>query len=188
MNYNEIDMKGQVFGRLTVLSKSSKRTKGRDVFWTCQCSCGIVKDINGYSIRSGNTLSCGCLRLDIIRKPDAQLNKLFGQYQRSAKRRSLTFELDKDFFQSLVTSSCYYCGLEPLDGFGGIDRIDSKNGYYPQNCRPCCAVCNIMKWNLSDKHFHEHIERIFINEQRRNKSSKISCESENSQDNRSSGN
>lgn len=161
-------MTGQVYGRLTILGKSSKRGKTRDIYWTCRCSCGNIKDINGYSIRSGSTSSCGCLRLDVIRKPpgEAALNKLFGQYLRSAKNRGLVFDISKDLFQKLVTSKCYYCGDIP-NKLNGIDRIDSSNGYIEENCRSCCKTCNTMKWNLKEHEFIKHIEKIYANIQRR---------------------
>ncbi len=62
-----IDLKGQVFGKLTVLELSNKR-KDRYVYWKCQCICGTQKLILGYHLRKGSTLSCGCLRKELASK------------------------------------------------------------------------------------------------------------------------
>lgn len=56
-----IDITGQKFGRWTVMYKTDKRTKSRLVIWHCKCECGNEKDVDGYSLRSGQSKSCGCL-------------------------------------------------------------------------------------------------------------------------------
>lgn len=38
----------------------------RDALWKCNCECGKETISNGNSIRTGNTLSCGCLHLKAI--------------------------------------------------------------------------------------------------------------------------
>lgn len=52
-----IDIVGQKFGRLTVLSLYS--TKGGARF-LCKCDCGGTTIPRGYNLRKGNTKSCGC--------------------------------------------------------------------------------------------------------------------------------
>ena len=55
-----IDITGQKFGRLTVIKKSDKRNSSGQVYWHCVCECGNECEINGASLRSGHTKSCGC--------------------------------------------------------------------------------------------------------------------------------
>lgn len=52
-----IDLTGQKFGEWTVLNKSNKKDK-HGIFWTCQCSCGLIKDICGSDLRQGKTTKC----------------------------------------------------------------------------------------------------------------------------------
>lgn len=52
---------GRVFGQLTVIAFHSNHHH-RDSLWLCRCSCGKEKAILRESLRSGRTLSCGCLR------------------------------------------------------------------------------------------------------------------------------
>ena len=53
------DLTNQRFGELTVLKKSNKRASNGGVYWTCQCTCGKIKDILGQSLKNGKTISCG---------------------------------------------------------------------------------------------------------------------------------
>jgi len=56
-----IDITGQKFGRLLVLSRV-ENSKQRGAMWSCVCDCGGACVILGRSLRIGNTKSCGCLR------------------------------------------------------------------------------------------------------------------------------
>lgn len=47
------DLTGQKFGDWTVLKHSHDR------MWTCQCSCGTIRDVQDYSLTHGKSLSCG---------------------------------------------------------------------------------------------------------------------------------
>ena len=67
-------MVGRKFGRLTVLAFSHRSVHGHYV-WRCRCSCGEKKDILGYSLRSGDTESCGCL----AREQTAQRSRTHGR-------------------------------------------------------------------------------------------------------------
>ena len=53
---NEI---GNKYGLLKVISRA-ENVKGQSR-WNCQCDCGNNKDsVSARSLRSGNTISCGC--------------------------------------------------------------------------------------------------------------------------------
>lgn len=57
----KVDLKGQKFGRLTVIAETPKRKNG-SVVWHCKCDCGNECDIPSISLRKGRTRSCGCLK------------------------------------------------------------------------------------------------------------------------------
>lgn len=57
------DITGQRFGKLTVQYMLPER-KNRQVVWHCQCDCGKETDVQGGSLRSGHTKSCGCGNYD----------------------------------------------------------------------------------------------------------------------------
>lgn len=54
-----IDLIGQKFGRLTVVSRLSDHSNGWK--WHCICDCGNEIDVVGSSLKHGTTKSCGCL-------------------------------------------------------------------------------------------------------------------------------
>lgn len=62
--YNAIDLTGETFGVLTVLGWGRKSGKHR--LWTCQCACGVIKDIRRELLISGKAQSCGCAKSRLI--------------------------------------------------------------------------------------------------------------------------
>ena len=59
------DITGQKFGRWTVMNITDKRTKNRTIIWHCKCECGNEKDVDGYTLKSGQSKSCGCLNREL---------------------------------------------------------------------------------------------------------------------------
>ena len=77
-----IDLTGQKFGRLTVLSKDNNRITKGGSYWICQCKCGKIKSIKSSSLRRGEIQSCGCLRNERTKKAKENLglvDNLIGQ-------------------------------------------------------------------------------------------------------------
>lgn len=58
---HKIDLTGRRFGRLLVVSETSKRS-GSAVIWRCQCDCGKIIEIPARNLLHCGTVSCGCLR------------------------------------------------------------------------------------------------------------------------------
>ena len=59
-----INIKGQKFGRLTVLEYTHSNNDNK-ACWDCVCDCGKKINTSGKSLRTGKTKSCGCLALEI---------------------------------------------------------------------------------------------------------------------------
>mgnify|MGYP003402563803 FL=1 len=53
---------GQKYAQLTVKSRVGK--KGNNVVWLCGCICGKETEVRADNLKSGNTVSCGCYRLN----------------------------------------------------------------------------------------------------------------------------
>lgn len=160
----KLDLVGQVFGGLTVISRNHKTGK-----WICKCECGSIKETNGTEMKAGKITSCGCHREN---KPRRFYNTLYCQYKANAKKRKLEFNLDKEYFKELVSSNCRYCGCQPFQHllsvykdipYIGIDRVDNTKGYVDNNVVSCCKHCNIAKRNLSEKDFFDWVGRVFKN-------------------------
>lgn len=56
----KLELTGQRFGKLTVLSEIPERRHG-GVVWLCRCECGNQCSVVGSKLSSGKTRSCGCL-------------------------------------------------------------------------------------------------------------------------------
>ena len=72
------DLIGQQFGRLTVVRRdgyfpvppswsAAGKIHGQPA-WICECDCGIELRVRVNGLKSGNTTSCGCYRLEIFSK------------------------------------------------------------------------------------------------------------------------
>jgi hypothetical protein len=64
MGRPRIDLTGQTFGRLSVLSRAEDRIRpcGRhETYWLCRCECGNDKTVRSSHLMIGSTQSCGCI-------------------------------------------------------------------------------------------------------------------------------
>lgn len=69
-------MKGQIFGRLSVVGFTGKYTKHKQKLLTCRCACGNVVDVQPAHLRSGATQSCGCLHSEVVK----ERNKVYAKH------------------------------------------------------------------------------------------------------------
>ena len=59
-----IDITGRRFGRTVAIERVSRPG---DVWYRCQCDCGVSHESRSSSLRSGSTNSCGCIRRERLR-------------------------------------------------------------------------------------------------------------------------
>jgi hypothetical protein len=167
----KINLIGQIFGRLTVLSRVDDSKFG-SLIWNCMCSCGknTVKD--SHSLRSGRCKSCGCLREGFLDKALSSKNNLYLVYKKSAKKRGFSFSLSFEEIMALTQQNCYYCGSPPNKYFkapsaregtyyNGVDRIDNDQGYERNNSITCCTDCNKAKSSLNKEEFLNWIKKCY---------------------------
>ena len=57
-----ISLIGKKYGRLLVINRVSN--KGKKVAWNCLCDCGNTHIAIGTDLKTNNTLSCGCIRIE----------------------------------------------------------------------------------------------------------------------------
>src|ERR1700722_3580014 len=91
---------GVKFNKLTVLHKTSRKDANRNSYYMCQCECGNTSEVRSTFLRNGHTKSCGCLNIE----PPGRVswNKLFWDYQATAKEKQLAFELSFDTFKQIA--------------------------------------------------------------------------------------
>lgn len=84
------------------------------------------------------------------------------------------FELTLEWLIVKCHEPCHYCGrvdtnsvtvrsktdVPLLENFryNGLDRIDNSIGYRPENCVPCCVVCNRAKNSMPYAEFTQWIQ------------------------------
>lgn len=58
-----IDITGNRYGRLTVISRNER--PGHIVYWNCICDCGNTHIAAGAQLKNGHIRSCGCLHNEL---------------------------------------------------------------------------------------------------------------------------
>lgn len=81
MRKPEIKIKnGDRFGRWTILSEAESHIQPNDSakkMYLCKCDCGNVKKVQAQSLRSGDSVSCGCLAKEIASLTHKKRNEFF---------------------------------------------------------------------------------------------------------------
>lgn len=79
---NTLDLTGQKFGRLTVI-KMVESIKTKDGKFKsqclCECECGNIIKVKSQALKSGNTKSCGCLKIEKSQRFEDLTGKRFGK-------------------------------------------------------------------------------------------------------------
>lgn len=77
------DLRGQKFGRLTVVDRVEKPEglKNHCAYWLCKCDCGEENVVASLSLVSRATQSCGCLRSEAVSESNTKdlTGRVFGQ-------------------------------------------------------------------------------------------------------------
>lgn len=151
--YKHNDLKGQRFGRLSVIGEVG-RTKDRHILWYCLCDCGNNVSISSRDLTSGHTKSCGCYQKEKISEVrfihgdrDARLYKVWQTMKRRCENPSCKSYKwygakgvvvckewhDYTVFKAWALSSGY--DETAKVGDCTIDRINPYGNYEPSNCR-----------------------------------------------------
>lgn len=114
-----LDLSGKILEFLTVVDFAFVGTDGRSR-WNCICICGKQTIISSVYLFDGSRSSCGCKRKFLqALKTGMELSELayrtiFNDSKNGAKTKCNEFNLYFEYFRKLLTSNCFYCGIDPV--------------------------------------------------------------------------
>ena len=117
------NLEGKRYGRLLVISRTNKRS-GTKVIWDCLCDCGTYCTVATTNLNSGNTRSCGCLRLEQVGENHPMYNSTITDEERLNRRGSHQRSWSKQVMER-DNYTCQVCG----DNKGGNLNAHHLNGW-----------------------------------------------------------
>jgi hypothetical protein len=145
-----IDLTGQRFGRLIVISRAE--TKHGLSHWNVACDCGNAAVVAGSKMKSGHTTSCGCFMRESVSARRLKHGHTLGhrssrEYESwtHAKKRCLNPDAHHEkYYRSRGITMCkawvesfesFLRDMGPRPPGTTLDRKDNDGNYEPGNCR-----------------------------------------------------
>lgn len=137
-----LDLTGQRFGRLVVISRAKENTRNGTTRWICKCDCGNMTTVTKTKLTCGLIVSCGCYR---SRRNSESYTSLYRIWYNMHKRCEDPKRDHYDRYGGLGICVC----AEWSDFFTfklwaithgytddlSIDRIDGDGNYETSNCQ-----------------------------------------------------
>lgn len=149
------NLTGKRFERLTVIREEQRSSRGEHR-WLCLCDCGAEIIVLQSSLTTGNTKSCGCLKIEktknAVTKHGMRGSKFYTMWQNMKDRctnpnndkyihyggRGVSFCDDWSNFENFK-EDLYESYLEHIKYFGEkqttLDRINVDGNYCKENCK-----------------------------------------------------
>lgn len=140
---------GQKFNRLTVTALVREiDASGPRFDWQCQCDCGEIIVTRARNVKSGHTMSCGCLNKERVserhRTHGMSDKPIYLNWQTMIQRRENANNPHYHRYGGRGITVCdrwksfehFYADMgDPPTRKHSLDRQDNERGYSPDNCR-----------------------------------------------------
>jgi hypothetical protein len=145
--------KGDIFGRLTVVSCLKKRDKWYNKRYRCICICGTEIKVLGKNLKNGCTSSCGCLRKERMHfvgkvgyrathrmSYSVEYQTWLNMIQRCTNPKRIGWQYwggrgIKVCRRWLDSFENFYMDMGPKPLGLSLDRKDNNKNYNKENCR-----------------------------------------------------
>jgi hypothetical protein len=163
-----IDLAGQKFGRLTVVSRADNTPQGQ-ARWNCVCDCGNLHSLKSIILRRGISKSCGCLEEEARHTNNRThghtssgttptFHSWAGMMARCTNPKHSSFH--RYGGRGISVCERWHTFQNFLDDMGvkppklSLDRIDNSLSYSPENCR--WATASEQARNKRNNHMITH--------------------------------
>lgn len=145
---------GESFGFLTVVKKAQKKPEHhKQLAWECKCSCGNTHIATSRELRTGRTKSCGCQKVNLIRKANTKhgnssrrgMTLMYRAWIAMKQRCTNPKQISYKYYGAKGVKVCqrwsdsfeaFLEGMGPRPKGMSIDRFPDPSGdYEPENCR-----------------------------------------------------
>jgi len=145
LRHRAVDLTGQRFGDLVVLTYAGYYHKTSSILWLCQCDCGERNVVRTSSLRHGKSKSCGCgmgWKLKHGHSDSRTYSSYRAMMRRCYKPKTASY---KHYGGRGICVCARWHGPQGFINFLAdlgerprgktIDRKDVDGNYCPQNCR-----------------------------------------------------
>lgn len=178
---NAAKMVGQSYGKWTVVGGATSRNY--QPYVSAKCECGTVRDVCAYSLRSGASKNCGCVRKnvlgDAVRKHGMTIGGGTKVYRAYGAMHTRCFNENATVSESYKRKGIVVCqgwrrphGLVPFSRQMGhppsnshtVDRINNNGNYSCGKCPECIAKGWPMncKWSTRKEQARNTSQNIFV--------------------------
>lgn len=161
---------GQRFGDWSILNKAPtwdlhSGKKYYTPYYLCKCDCGKIRKVQGYTLLTGKSKSCGCSWKRQTKENNPAWKgfcglpgKYFYRARHGAELRGIDFDLSKKEAWDVFNAQQGTCNLSgvPISfdkSTASLDRIDSGLGYNANNIQWVHKDINRMKNEYNQGYF-----------------------------------